>query len=79
MQEKYYDLSLFGVFVVQFVVMLAADGFVVAVPQCKLIAGTYNVAVCIKTQVVGRQLHTAVNLTWGIHAVQFGTNLDQAT
>ncbi len=78
MQEKYSELSLFRVFVIQFVVVLTTDGFVIAVAQCELIAGTYNVAIHVKTQVVGRQFHAAVNLTGRIHAMQFCTDLNQA-
>ncbi len=79
MQEKYSDLSLLDVFVVQFVVVLATDGFIIAVAKGKLIASTNDSAGRVKAQVMCRQFHAAFDLTWGIHTVQFGANLYQAT
>ena len=49
--------------------MTATDGFIIAVPKCKLVARTNDIAGWREAYVVGCQFHTAVDLTCGIHAV----------
>jgi hypothetical protein len=82
MQEKItfflilFNFSFYAM--IQLVKVLAAYRFIIAVPKGQLLARPHNLALCVKSQMMRGQFHTAVNLATGFVQVHFRPNFDKA-